>query len=130
MTLGLFSYLIAQTYAFFYERRKGTMITVTLFLFIVSLFVSYRYVQAKVNETDTFSDMYILEKVGTKITLPSGIPHSLVRVENAEKLQKEHFFYKDVKEGHYIIAYPKLFVIYDAVHDEIISVKESSQKEE
>ena len=118
----------AKVSSFFFERRKGFVIAALIFFASLSLIVSFRYVQAKLAEADTFSDVYILEKVGAKIVLPDRSPLSLVRVEDAEKLKKEHAFYKEVKEGHYIIAYPRLFVIYDAVHDEVIGIKESMQK--
>lgn len=114
----------------FYERRKGITVILAIFISSWGLFFSYKYVQAKMAETDTFSDVYILGKVGGKIALPDGAPVSLVRVEDAEKLKKEHDFYKEVKEGYYIIVYPKLFVIYDAVHEEVVGIKESSQKDE
>jgi hypothetical protein len=121
---------VKGTGSLFYERRKGITVIFAIFLLATGLFFSYKYVQAKMAETDTFSDVYILEKVGGKIALPEGAPISLVRVDDAEKLKKEHDFYKEVKEGYYIIVYPKLFVIYDAVHDEVIGIKESSQKDE
>jgi hypothetical protein len=93
-------------------------------------FASYKFVQAKMHETSSFSDSYILQKAGKHFPLPDGAPLSLVRVEDAKKLSEENPFYANVKEGDYIIAYAKLFVIYDAVHDEIKAVKESNKGKE
>jgi len=116
------------SYAFCYKKRKAISLMLLAFILSASVLVSYKYVQAKMEETSSFSDKFILEKVSKHIVLPKEVPLSLVRVEDADKLRLEHPFYKDVKEGDYIIAYTKLFIIYDAMHDEVRAMKESSKK--
>ena len=80
------------------------------------------------DESDSFSDKYILDKVGVLVPLPKNTTPKMVRVDDPDNLRKENLFYAKVKEGDYIIAYPKLLIIYDAVHNEIENIKESSQK--
>ncbi len=122
--------LLATSLFLFCYRKRKTLFTLSLLAALfVTIGVSYKYVQAKMDETDSFSDTYILEKVSKHVALPSGKPLSLVRVEDPARLQKENPFYTNVKEGDYILAYPKLFIIYDAVHDEIEGTLVSSKKE-
>ncbi len=127
---GAFSSFLAHSFAHFcYKKRKALSFLFILSVLFFAAILSYHYVQAKMNETDSFSDTYILEKVSRHMSLPSGKPLSLVRVEDPARLQKENPFYATIKEGDYIIAYPRLFIIYDAVHDEIEGTLVSSRKE-
>lgn len=115
---------------FCYKRRKMLSLLMLVGFLSFGCLTSYKYVQAKMQETSSFSDKFILQKVRNLTPLPDGNPESLVRVENPEKLRGENPFYSDIKEGDYIIAYPKMFIIYDALHNEIKKIKESSKGRE
>ncbi len=128
--MGALTALLASSFLHFCYAQRKMLLTFSLAsILFITIGVSYKYVQAKMDETDSFSDTYILEKVSKHVALPQGQPISLVRVEDPARLQKENSFYLNVKEGDYIIAYPKLFIIYDAVHDEIEGTLVSSKKE-
>lgn len=110
--------------------RRHTWKIVSLFavfLLVVVLGSGYSYVRSTVLETSSFSDEYILEKVGKHMTVPSEYPQSLVRVEDSETLKRELPFDAKVKNGDYIIVYPRLYIIYDAQHDTIVFTKESQR---
>ena len=127
-SLSISYFLMSSLTSFCYQKRKYLII---IFIFVItstSLLESYKYVQARMVENSLFSDEDIVRRVSTHLLLPKERPLSLVRVENGEKLRTENPFYSEVKEGDYILAYPKLFVIYDAVHDEVKAVKESTKK--
>ena len=65
----------------------------------------------------------IVARVGRLTTLPVGTPDAVVRVQDPETLRKQNIFYQDVKEGDYIIMYPRLAVIYSLRSDSIVSLK-------
>lgn len=129
-----FSRLLTSLTAFFlvlcYRQRKFLSIFLVASAVSISILASYKFVQAKIEEDSLFSDQDILRRAGAHFALPDEKPLLLVRVENPEKLRAENPFYKDVKEGDYIIAFSRVFIIYDAVHDEIEAVKESNKGKE
>lgn len=71
------------------------------------------------------SESEILRRVGTHTALPTTPPTSIVRVKDAEALRAQHMFYKDVKEGDYIIIYNNRVIIYDLRADAVIGEKSS-----
>ncbi len=127
-SLSVFYFLVRSFSLLCYQKRKLLVVLFVLLVTTISLLESYKYVQAKMVESSLFSDEDIIRRVGAHVPLPKEPPLSLVRVENPEKLRTENPFYSEVKEGDYILAYTKLFVIYDAVHDELKAVKESAKK--
>jgi hypothetical protein len=48
---------------------------------------------------------------------------ALVRVQDEETLRKQNTFYKDVREGEYILIYKNLAIIYDLRNNIVVGVK-------
>jgi hypothetical protein len=78
-------------------------------------------------KTIVVSQAEILRRVALLTTLPDGSPLSVVRVQNPDELRAQHVFYKDVKEGDYIIMYTDKVIIYDLRANRIIGEKVSHQ---
>jgi hypothetical protein len=69
----------------------------------------------------------IIDRVSKLTSLPPGTPDAVVRVQDPEKLKKQNDFYTNVKEGDYIVMYPKMAVIYDLRNNSIISEKRTEK---
>ncbi len=76
-------------------------------------------------KTVVVSESEILRRVATHTEIPKEAPTSIVRVKDAETLRTQHMFYKDIKEGDYIIVYPTRVIIYDLRDDTLIGEKSS-----
>lgn len=114
--------------AFLFRQKKVAFFIVAVFLLIVGIFSGVDYMKKNVLESSSFSDEYILKKLGTHINLPPEYPISLVRVEDSEALKRELPLQTKLKNGDYIIVYPKLYIIYDAQHDTVVFTKESQRE--
>ena len=57
------------------------------------------------------------------LQLPPEAPYEIVRVQDEEDLKKQNEFYKDVKEGDYILMYKKVAIIYDLRNNAIVAIK-------
>ena len=127
--LALLVFLVSSVARFLFGKRKVIFAFCVVLAISFGALYSYKYVQAKMDESNLFSDTYILEKVGSLTALPKGeLPIKIVRVDDPDSLRKENQFYAKVKEGDYIIAYPKFIIIYDAIHNEIKNVIQSTKK--
>lgn len=69
----------------------------------------------------------IVDRVSKLTSLPQGAPDAVVRVQDPETLKKQNDFYVNVKEGDYIVMYPKMAVIYDLRNNSIISEKKTEK---
>lgn len=119
--------LFADSFSFLASQKRKFALLLVLFVIVVGASSLYVYMQKHVLETSSFSDEYILEKLGKHMPLPEGYPISLVRVEDSEALKKELPFQTKLKNGDYIIVYPRLYIIYDAQHDTVVLTKESQR---
>jgi hypothetical protein len=50
-------------------------------------------------------------------------------VEDGVNLQKQNLFYKDVKEGDYILIYKDVAVVYDLRSNTIVAMRKTSDSE-
>lgn len=55
----------------------------------------------------------VLSQLEEHLFLPEVEPISLMRVSNAKELAAQDVFYKDIKNGDYIIVFENLLLIYD-----------------
>jgi hypothetical protein len=70
------------------------------------------------------SQSEIVARIAKLTDVPAGVtPDDIVRVQDPESLRKQNAFYADIKEGDYIVMYPKLAVIYDLRNNSIVAVK-------
>lgn len=84
----------------------------TSFLVIVFITVYAMFLTNHTN-AETITQKTILNKLSQTLTLPDQPITSVMRVSNAEELAKENAFYKDVKNGDYIIVFQNMVIIYD-----------------
>lgn len=65
----------------------------------------------------------IVSRVSKLIPIPEGPPYDVVRVEDGVNLQRQNPFYKDVKEGDYILMYRDLAIVYDLRSNAIVAMR-------
>lgn len=90
---------------------------------IVMLYGSYLYIGKTFANEVVVSQSEIVARVGKLTSLPQESPYEIVRVQDDEDLRKQNPFYKDVKEGDYILMYNNLAVIYDLRNNIIVAIK-------
>lgn len=97
------------------------IVAVILFFFgcvyAKSSFVSY------IENNITVSESEIIRRVKTHTAVPNEDPLSMVRVQDADTLRAQNSFYKDVKEGDYVIVYSTEAIIYNLRDDKIVAEK-------
>lgn len=102
---------------------------VTYFFAIIVLFGSASFgVYAlfdKINSEVIVSEQEIISRIKKHLEIPSSNPQSVVRVEDANTLKLQNDFFKDVKEGDYVIFYENMAVIYDLKKDEVEAFRRS-----
>ncbi|MDQ5962305.1 MAG: hypothetical protein QG653_112 [Patescibacteria group bacterium] len=110
---------------------RSFQITVKTFLFLLLVssfsYGTYALVGDSVAEDVIVSKSEIVKRVTELASLPVNDPQAVVRVEDAEKLQKQNDFYSTVKEGDYIVVYQDVAIIYDLRNDAIVGVKRSDR---
>lgn len=92
-----------------------------------ALYGAYALIGNSVANDVVVSKSEIVARVGKHIELPAGDPEAVVRVQDAETLQKQAPLYENVKEGDYILIYPSLAVVYDLRNDRIVALKSTSR---
>ncbi len=99
------------------------------FLVVVVIFGSASYgVYAlidKINSEVVVSEQEIISRVKKHLEIPSDNPQSVVRVEDASTLKSQNEFFKDVKEGDYVILYENMAIIYDLKKDQVEAFRRS-----
>ena len=95
----------------------------TAVVIVAMLYGSYFYVSKTFANEVVVSQSEIVARVGKLTSLPSEDPYEIVRVQDGEDLKKQNQFYKDVKEGDYILMYKNLAVIYDLRNNTIVAIK-------
>jgi len=105
---------------------KKTLVGGALGIFFILLFMfGSDMVSSTLARTIVVSESEILKRIKTHTTITDTPPTSIVRVKDAETLRAQHMFYKDIKEGDYIIMYPNRVIIYDLRADVVIGEKSS-----
>jgi len=85
--------------------------------------------QSFANEV-VISQSEIIARAGKLTPLPQDAPKEIVRVQDPDDLRKQSDFFKDIKEGDYILMYENVAVIYDLRNDRIVAVKEGGEHHE
>ena len=106
----------------------------TTFKFFIGLLISgvavygaYTYFGSSIENDVIVSKSEIVARVAKLTDTQNATPDAVVRVQDAETLKKQNEFYMDVKEGDYIVMYPKLAVIYDLRNNSIVAIKKSEK---
>lgn len=105
---------------------KKTLMGICLVLLVTLLFVFGKdMISTTLAKTVVVSEGEIIRRVSLHTALPQEAPTSIVRVKDAETLRTQHIFYKDIKEGDYIIIYTNRVIIYDLRTDTVLGEKSS-----
>jgi len=114
---GVKSLLLSPTFHSIFK------ITATACIVIGMLYGSYLYINKTFANEVVVSQSEIIARVGKLTLLPPEAPYEIVRVQDEEDLKKQNEFYKDVKEGDYILMYKKVAIIYDLRNNAIVAIK-------
>lgn len=98
-------------------------IVITAVVVTSMLYGSYLYIGKTFANEIVVSQSEIVARVGKLMSLPTEDPYEIVRVQDEEDLRKQNLFYKDIKEGDYILIYKNLAVIYDLRNNRIMGIK-------
>jgi hypothetical protein len=92
---------------------------------IVSLlaYASYFFIGKTFANEVVVSQSEIIARVSKLTMLPPEAPYDVVRVQDGEELRKQNPFYKDIKEGDYILMYRDMAVIYDLRNNVVKGVR-------
>ena len=102
-------------------------VTASILIFSGVSYGLYSYFNRSLENDVVVSKSEIVDRVSKLTTVPKGAPDAVVRVQDPEILKKQNEFYTNVKEGDYIIMYPKMAVIYDLRNNSIVSEKRTEK---
>lgn len=108
---------------FFHSAVKVVVIGIVV---SSALYGSYHYINKTFANEIVISQGEIIARVAKLTDLPKEPPVEIVRVQDGDDLRKQNVFYKDVKEGDYIIMYKNMAVIYDLRNNAIVAIKRSN----
>lgn len=97
-------------------------VAVIVVVVMLSLSVVYSLIDQKLSNNVIVSESEIVSRVSRLVTLPSEAPISIMRVSDANTLMNQNQFYKDVKEGDYVLAYKNMIILYDLREDKIVAM--------
>ena len=120
---ALKSMLLSPIFHTTFKIVTGLLISSSFF------YASYLAIGHSLANEVVISQSEIVARAGKLIKLPSGEPKEMVRVQDPDDLRKQSEFFKDVKEGDYILMYDDEAVIYDLLDDKIVAVKETNKGE-
>ena len=106
-----------------------TTFKIGVLMIVVSgvMYASYHYIGRSFANEIIVSQSEIIARASKLTALPQENPEEIVRVQDPETLRKQNSFYKDVKEGDYILMYTNLAVIFDLRNNSIIAVKRKDE---
>lgn len=107
--------------------QRASKVFVVVGIITSCLYGGYHFVSSTFASDVVISKSEIVARASRHVTLPSGEPDDVVRVQNAENLRKQNAFYSKVNEGDYVIMYPSVAVIYDLKRDTVVAVKSTDQ---
>ena len=119
---GMKSLLLSPLFHSAFRVTAGVVVSCGL------MYSSYLFIGKTFANEVVVSQSEIVARVGRLTSLPKEQPYEIVRVQDEEILRKQNSFYKDVKEGDYIIMYKNLAVIYDLRNNVVVAVKRVEEK--
>ena len=87
------------------------------------IYASYFFISKTFANEVIVSQSEIVARVAKLTLLPEEAPYEIVRVQDEDDLRKQNPFYKDIKEGDYILMYKDVAVIYNLRSDAIVAMK-------
>jgi hypothetical protein len=91
-----------------------------------SLYGVYHFAGKTFANEVVISKSEIVSRVAKLTPVPEEPPYDVVRVEDGVNLQRQNSFYKDVKEGDYILIYKDMAIVYDLRSNAIMAMRTSS----
>ncbi len=107
--------------------HTGFKIVMGVLLFSGVSYGLYSYYNPTLKNDVVVSKSEIVDRVSKLTTIPEGEPDAVVRVQDPETLKKQNIFYTNVKEGDYIVMFPKMAVIYDLRNNSIVAEKRTDK---
>ena len=101
------------------QKRKNSLYKLlklgflSVILLAVTGIVVYSIVFGIKTNAESITQNTVLLQLEEHLVLPENEPVSLRRVSNAKELATQDSFYKDIKNGDYIIIFENLSLIYD-----------------
>jgi hypothetical protein len=92
------------------------------------LYGSYALMGKSLAHDVVVSKSEIVSRIAKLTPIPEEVPDAVVRVQDPDALKKQNIFYDHVKEGDYIVMYPKVAIIYDLRNNEIVAVKKTESR--
>lgn len=108
--------------------QKFFKVAVGVFIFSVSAYGIYLYFDNSLANDVVVSESEIIDRISKLTSVPGEDPDDMKRVEDAESLKKQNIFFENIKNGDYIIIYPKLAIIYDLRNNKIVAIKKSEER--
>jgi hypothetical protein len=100
-------------------------------IFLVSsglIYASYFFITKTFANEVIVSQSEIVARVAKLTLLPEEAPYEIVRVQDENDLRKQNPFYKDIKEGDYILMYKDMAVIYNLRSNSIVAMKRAGEE--
>jgi hypothetical protein len=119
--LTLRDMLLSKTFHAGFKIVFGLLITGSMF------YGAYAFIGTTVEKDVVVSKSEIIARIARHTELPHENPEAVVRVQDAETLQKQAALYENVKEGDYIVVYSTLAVVYDLRNDRIVALKSTQR---
>lgn len=119
---GVKSMLLSPSFHTTFKVMVGILLSSGL------MYSTYLFIGKTFANEVVVSQSEIIARVAKLTPLPQEDPYEIVRVQDGEDLKKQNPFYKDIKEGDYILMYKDMAVIYDLRADTIVSVKMLGEK--
>lgn len=107
-------------------QKTCKLLSLAVMLGVIS-YGTYQFVNKSFANEVVISKSEIVSRVGELTTLPEHPPIDVVRVEDEEGLKKQNDFYKDVKEGDYIVMYDSMVIVYNLRKNSIIAMRSLSK---
>ncbi len=95
-----------------------------------SLYGVYHFAGKTFANEVVISKSEIVSRVSKLIPIPEEPPYDVVRVEDGVNLQRQNPFYKDVKEGDYILMYKDMAIVYDLRSNAIVAMRTTGKGSE
>ncbi len=99
-------------------------------LVVSSVYGVYHFAGRTFANEVVISKSEIVSRVSKLIPVPEEPPYDVVRVEDGVNLQRQNPFYKDVKEGDYILMYKDMAIVYDLRSNAIVAMRTTGKGSE
>ncbi|MEN9338639.1 MAG: hypothetical protein RI945_364 [Candidatus Parcubacteria bacterium] len=99
------------------------MAFLSIFSLVIVFVVIYGFVISNKTSAESITQDTVLSELAKHIILPEEELVNLMRVQDAKNLVKQDVFYKNVKNGDYIIVYPSMVFVYNFDDNLIKNVK-------